>query len=50
MARGLIGHPFSARLPTVILVTGAAGFIGSNFVLEWLRATGEPVVSLDALT
>jgi dTDP-glucose 4,6-dehydratase len=46
----LIGHPFSARLPTVILVTGAAGFIGSNFVLEWLRATGEPVVSLDALT
>jgi dTDP-glucose 4,6-dehydratase len=34
----------------VILVTGAAGFIGSNFVLEWLRATGEPVVSLDALT
>jgi dTDP-glucose 4,6-dehydratase len=50
VARGLIGHPFSARLPTVILVTGAAGFIGSNFVLEWLRATGEPVVSLDALT
>ena len=34
----------------MILVTGAAGFIGSNFVLEWLRATGEPVVSLDALT
>ncbi|MEI6545848.1 MAG: GDP-mannose 4,6-dehydratase, partial [Burkholderiales bacterium] len=34
----------------MILVTGAAGFIGSNFVLEWLRASGEPVVSLDALT
>ena len=50
MVSVLIGHPFSARLPTVILVTGAAGFIGSNFVLEWLRATGEPVVSLDALT
>ena len=50
MASVLIGHPLSARLPTVILVTGAAGFIGSNFVLEWLRATGEPVVSLDALT
>jgi len=46
----LLSHPFSARLSTVILVTGAAGFIGSNFVLEWLRATGEPVVSLDALT
>jgi dTDP-glucose 4,6-dehydratase len=50
VASVLIGHPLSARLPTVILVTGAAGFIGSNFVLEWLRATGEPVVSLDALT
>ncbi|MBF9024386.1 dTDP-glucose 4,6-dehydratase [Rhodobacterales bacterium HKCCD6035] len=33
-----------------ILVTGAAGFIGSNFVLEWLGGGGEPVVSLDALT
>ena len=50
MARVLLGHPFPVRFPTVILVTGAAGFIGSNFVLEWLRATGEPVVSLDALT
>jgi dTDP-glucose 4,6-dehydratase len=34
----------------VILVTGGAGFIGSNFVLDWLRGTGEPVVVLDALT
>jgi dTDP-glucose 4,6-dehydratase len=33
-----------------ILVTGAAGFIGANFVLDWLRAVGEPVVSLDKLT
>ena len=33
-----------------ILVTGAAGFIGSNFVLDWLAASDEPVVSLDALT
>jgi dTDP-glucose 4,6-dehydratase len=35
----------------VILVTGGAGFIGSNFVLDW-RAVhpGEPVVNLDALT
>ncbi|GAB1391654.1 MAG: dTDP-glucose 4,6-dehydratase [Rubrivivax sp.] len=34
-----------------ILVTGGAGFIGSNFVLDWLAdATAEPVVNLDALT
>jgi dTDP-glucose 4,6-dehydratase len=34
----------------VILVTGGAGFIGSNFVLDWVAATGEPVVNIDALT
>ena len=34
----------------MILVTGGAGFIGSNFVLDWLSAGGEPVVNLDALT
>jgi dTDP-glucose 4,6-dehydratase len=33
-----------------IVVTGGAGFIGSNFVLDWLEAVGEPVVNLDALT
>ena len=34
-----------------ILVTGGAGFIGSNFVLDWLRAPeAEPVVNLDKLT
>ncbi|HUP31385.1 MAG TPA: dTDP-glucose 4,6-dehydratase [Usitatibacter sp.] len=33
-----------------ILVTGGAGFIGSNFVLEWLAHAGEPLVNLDALT
>jgi dTDP-glucose 4,6-dehydratase len=33
-----------------ILVTGGAGFIGSNFVLDWLACTGEPVVNLDKLT
>jgi dTDP-glucose 4,6-dehydratase len=33
-----------------ILVTGGAGFIGSNFVLDWIAATGEEVVNLDALT
>jgi dTDP-glucose 4,6-dehydratase len=37
----------------MILVTGGAGFIGSNFVLDWLAAQGgggEPVVNLDKLT
>ena len=33
-----------------ILVTGGAGFIGSNFVLDWLAAAGEPLVNLDKLT
>ena len=33
-----------------ILVTGGAGFIGSNFVLDWLSGSDEPVVNLDALT
>jgi dTDP-glucose 4,6-dehydratase len=34
----------------VILVTGGAGFIGSNFVLDWIAETGEPVLNLDKLT
>jgi dTDP-glucose 4,6-dehydratase len=34
----------------MILVTGGAGFIGSNFVLDWLAAGQEPVVNLDKLT
>ena len=34
----------------MILVTGGAGFIGSNFVLEWLAQSNEPVVNLDKLT
>jgi len=33
-----------------ILVTGGAGFIGSNFVLDWLASESEAVVNLDALT
>jgi dTDP-glucose 4,6-dehydratase len=33
-----------------ILVTGGAGFIGSNFVLDWLALAGTPVVNLDKLT
>lgn len=34
----------------MLLVTGSAGFIGSNFVLDWLKMGNESVVSLDALT
>lgn len=34
----------------MILVTGGAGFIGSNFVLQWLADQEEPVVNLDKLT
>ena len=33
-----------------ILVTGGAGFIGSNFVIDWLAHNDEPVVNLDKLT
>ncbi|MBI1889949.1 MAG: dTDP-glucose 4,6-dehydratase [Burkholderiales bacterium] len=34
----------------MILVTGGAGFIGSNFVLDWLAQHDEPVINLDKLT
>ncbi len=33
-----------------ILVTGGAGFIGSNFVLSWMKAASAAVVNLDLLT
>ena len=33
-----------------ILVTGGAGFIGSNFVLDWLSNSDEPVINIDKLT
>lgn len=34
----------------MILVTGGAGFIGSNFILQWMAHEGEAVVNLDKLT
>lgn len=34
----------------MILVTGGAGFIGANFVLDWLTQGAEPVINLDKLT
>lgn len=33
-----------------ILVTGGAGFIGSNFILEWLHEIDEQIINLDLLT
>jgi len=34
----------------MILVTGGAGFIGANFVIDWLATAGESVLVLDKLT
>lgn len=34
----------------MILVTGGAGFIGANYVLDWLRASDEAVLNVDKLT
>lgn len=34
----------------MLLVTGGAGFIGANFVLDWLAGSGEGVVNVDCLT
>ncbi len=33
-----------------VLVTGGAGFIGSNFVLDWFATHNEPLINLDKLT
>ena len=38
------------RMKETILVTGGAGFIGSNFVLNWMKAGAGNVVNLDLLT
>jgi dTDP-glucose 4,6-dehydratase len=37
-------------METTILITGGAGFIGSNFVLQWIEQEATPVVNLDKLT
>ncbi len=42
--------PFLSSPNPPILVTGSAGFIGANFVLDWMREVGSPVISLDKLT
>ncbi len=50
---GRRGAVYSVRMGQTnetILVTGGAGFIGSNFVLGWIKSGGGPVVNLDLLT
>ena len=39
-----------AHMEKTILVTGGSGFIGSNFILQWMQQEGTPVVNLDKLT
>lgn len=34
----------------MIFVTGGAGFIGSNFILDWFRTSSEPILNIDKLT
>lgn len=43
-------EPGSANWTRPILVTGGAGFIGANFIIDWLEAQRTPVVNLDKLT
>jgi dTDP-glucose 4,6-dehydratase len=40
----------SEQMQDTILVTGGAGFIGSNFILSWIEKMGSPAVNLDLLT
>jgi dTDP-glucose 4,6-dehydratase len=47
---GLLAATPQQALPVTLLVTGGAGCIGSNFVLDWLSVSDEPIVNLDALT
>jgi dTDP-glucose 4,6-dehydratase len=37
-------------MENTILITGGAGFIGSNFILQWMASERTPVVNLDKLT
>ena len=34
----------------MILITGGAGFIGSNFILNWIKENNEPILNYDNLT
>ena len=39
-----------AGMEKTILITGGSGFIGSNFILQWIAQEGTPLVNLDKLT
>ena len=48
-----VPSPHHSTIPlrsNTILVTGGAGFIGANFVLDWIGTVGTPVLNLDKLT
>jgi dTDP-glucose 4,6-dehydratase len=45
-----LGFLMSEKTRDAVIVTGGAGFIGSNFVLSWIRNTSAAVVNLDLLT
>jgi dTDP-glucose 4,6-dehydratase len=47
---GARGAPYKLKGNSMILVTGGAGFIGANFVIDWLAQHSEPVINLDKLT
>jgi dTDP-glucose 4,6-dehydratase len=46
----LVSEHLKKVIDYMIFVTGGAGFIGSNFVLDWLEQSDEPVLNLDKLT
>ena len=33
-----------------IIVTGGAGFIGTNFILDWFKKSNEEIINIDLLT
>ena len=50
IAQGMVLAWHKQKGNNMILVTGGAGFIGSNFVRDWLATNDEPVINLDKLT
>src|SRR5262249_23377346 len=50
LSRYTLAESWNVHNPETILVTGGAGFIGSNFVLRWLSAETSQVLNFDKLT